>query len=373
MPTSLDTARLRERLVALTRDLVLIPGSAERPEELQRALHWVRNHLESLEGVTIDLYDSDGIASLVARPSGDIPIDVLFCAHIDVVHHADPATYRSELRDNRIYGPGTGDMKGIVAILLELFRRFHLQSPGIPLALAITTDEESGGNHGTRALFEDFGLKCNVAMVPDGGSLDDIVVEEKGILHLKLEATGRACHAARPWLGLNALEQLQTTIAAIQSDFPPLNADLFHWQPTCSVTPIDTPNRSVNRVPSHASALLDIRFPFPQTAQSLLADLSRHLGPNLTCTPLIAADPTVLSPDPAFFDACEAVLGHRPRERREHGGSDARFIASQQIPVIMSRPLCDNLHSSEEWIDIDSMLTFYEIYRRYLEERFSAQ
>ena len=39
----------------------------------------------------------------------------------------------------------------------------------------------------------------------------------------------------------------------------------------------------------------------------------------------------------------------------------------------MSRPLCDNLHSSEEWIDIDSMLTFYEIYRRYLEARFSAQ
>ena len=240
MSTDLDTARLRERLIALTRDLVLIPGSAERPEELQRALQWVRNHLESLEGVQVDLYDSNGITSLVARPTGDAPIDVLFCAHIDVVHHADPATYRSELRDNRIYGPGTGDMKGIVAILLELFRRFHLQAPGVPLGLAITTDEESGGDHGTRALFEDFGLKCKVAMVPDGGSIDDIIVEEKGILQLQIESTGRACHAARPWLGHNALEHLQATIASIQAEFPPLNADLFHWHPTCSVT------RSIN-------------------------------------------------------------------------------------------------------------------------------
>lgn len=367
MPT--DASLLRERLVALTRDLVLIPGSAERPEELQRALHWVRNHLEGIEGVTIDLYDSDGITSLVARPSGDVPIDVLFCAHIDVVHHADPTAYRSEVRDNRIYGPGTGDMKGIVAILLELFHHFHLQSPGLPLALVITSDEESGGHHGTRALFEDFGITCKVAMVPDGGSIDDVVVEEKGILQLKLNSTGRACHAARPWLGHNALEQLQTTITAIQAEFPPLNADLFHWHPTCALTRFDTPNRSVNRVPSHASATLDIRFPFPHTSAGILADVSQHFGPDITCEVLISAEPAILSPDPAYFDACEATLGHRPNEHRAHGGSDARFITKQNIPVIMSRPLCGNLHSQDEWIDIDSMLAFHQIYRTYLETR----
>ena len=53
----------------------------------------------------------------------------------------------------------------IVAILLELFRRFHLQAPGTSLGLAITTDEELGGEDGTRALVEDFGLRCNIAMV----------------------------------------------------------------------------------------------------------------------------------------------------------------------------------------------------------------
>jgi hypothetical protein len=49
----LDTARLRERLIALTRDLVLIPGSEERPHDLRRAVEWVRNHLESLESVEV--------------------------------------------------------------------------------------------------------------------------------------------------------------------------------------------------------------------------------------------------------------------------------------------------------------------------------
>jgi succinyl-diaminopimelate desuccinylase len=240
MSDPLGTARLRERLIALTRDLVLIPGSEGRPEELKRAIHWVRNHLEGLDGVVIDLFESEGIPSLVARSSSHSEIDVLLCAHIDVVHHPDPDSYQSKLAGSRIYGPGTGDMKGIVAILLELFRRFHLESPGVPLALAITADEERGGEQGTRALFEDFGLKCRVAIVPDGGTPDDVVVEEKGILHLKLESTGAACHAARPWLGHNALEKLMTCAEAIQKLFPPFNADLFHWHSTCSITRIDT-------------------------------------------------------------------------------------------------------------------------------------
>lgn len=369
MGTELDTARLRERLVALTRDLVLIPGSAERPEELQRSLQWVRNHLEGLEGIAVEVFESEGISSLVARPAGGRAIDVLLCAHVDVVHHSDPAAYRSEIRDHRIHGPGTGDMKGILAILLELFRRFHLQSPGLPLALAITTDEESGGTHGTRALFEEFGLGCNLAMVPDGGSIDEVVVEEKGIVQVALAAEGRACHAARPWLGQNALEHLVDTVTAIKGDYPPLNADLFHWHPTCSVTRLDTPNRSANRIPPHARAVLDIRFPAPQSPEEVLASVQRHLRPGITCETLITAEPTVLAPDPAFFDSCEAVLGHRPRELREHGGSDARFITARNIPVIMSRPLCGNLHSRDEWIDIGSMISFYEIYRHYLNRR----
>ena len=85
--------------------------------------------------------------------------------------------------------------------------------------------------------------------------------------------------------------------------------------------------------------------------------------------PVISAEPSRLSPDPAYFAACEAILGRRPRELREHGGSDARFLAAHGIPVIMSRPDCGNLHSRQEWIGIDSMIQFFEIYRAYLAKR----
>lgn len=370
---SLDRARLRERLIALTRDLVLIPGSEKRPDELRRAIEWVRNHLESIEGVVVRTYESNGLLSLVAVPQDCATPDVLMFGHVDVVHHADRESYRSELVDGKICGPGTGDMKGIVAILLELFRFFHLQSPGVPLGPAVTTDEECGGENGTRALIEDYGLRCKVAMVPDGGSPDELVVEEKGILQIELEATGQACHAARPWLGTNALEVLLAVVKEIQSwvrnmNPPPVPND-DHWHDTCTLTRLSTPNLSGNRVPSHATATLDIRFPLPTQGPKLLAAIQSMLPPPISVKRVLSAEPSKLSPDPAFFDACESVLGHRPRERREHGGSDARFLAARDIPVIMSRPACGNLHSREEWIDIDSMVQFYEIYQKYLATR----
>jgi succinyl-diaminopimelate desuccinylase len=118
----LDTARLRERLIALIRDLVLIPGSEERPDDLRRAVEWVRNHLESLESVEVRSYESNSVHSLVALPEHCTTPDVLMFGHVDVVHHANREYYRSELRDGKICGPGTGARKGIVTLMLELFR-----------------------------------------------------------------------------------------------------------------------------------------------------------------------------------------------------------------------------------------------------------
>jgi succinyl-diaminopimelate desuccinylase len=54
---------------------------------------------------------------------------------------------------------------------------------------------------------------------------------------------------------------------------------------------------------------------------------------------------------------------------REHGGSDARYIAQHGIPVIMTRPYVGSLHAYDEWIDIASMETLYRIYERYLERK----
>lgn len=73
-----------------------------------------------------------------------------------------------------------------------------------------------------------------------------------------------------------------------------------------------------------------------------------------------------LEPDRLFLEVTKEITGEPVRLIRDDGGSDARFIAACGIPVLMSRPLVGNLHGKDEWIDIDSMLTFYRIYQAYV-------
>ena len=162
MVEDLNDEDLGTRLTALTRDMILIPSTESRPEERARCFQFLRIQLESLNGIEIREYEKDGYGSMVVLSEGVEAPEVLFCGHIDVIEHPELERYESRLEGGRIVGPGTGDMKGAVAIMLELFREMHRRYPGISMGLAITSDEEQGGESGVRYLVEEEGLRCGV-------------------------------------------------------------------------------------------------------------------------------------------------------------------------------------------------------------------
>ncbi|MBO1224676.1 MAG: M20/M25/M40 family metallo-hydrolase [Candidatus Scalindua sediminis] len=360
---------LQRRLVALTRDLILIPSDASHPEDITRCFEFIINHVESIDNITVKKYCHCDVPSLVALPKNVRKPKVLLCGHLDVITHSDVQRYRSHIADGRIYGPGSADMKGPLAILLEIFRNLHTQYENLPLGLVITSDEERGGESGIRFLFDEIGLRCDVAMIPDGGSLNEIIVEEKGILHLKIQCHGHSAHAARPWLGNNPLERLVDAASRLRNNFESLKQDEDHWYPTCVLTNIRTPNQSINRIPSEAEGTLDIRFPAPYNVNEMLNHVCKILGEGIDIHTLISAEPTRLSPDSLYLSVTEEITGKPANLGKEDGGSDARFVGRLNIPVIVSRPIVGELHSEREWIDISTMETFYCIYELYLKRK----
>jgi succinyl-diaminopimelate desuccinylase len=365
---------IEEDLVELTRQLVLMRTTEFEPEERRRCLDFIRNHIDALENVELREVESNGCTSLIAHPAGCEEPEILMVGHLDVVAHADHSVYRGEVREGRIVGPGAGDMKGAVAIILEVFRNTLRQHPGASLGLAITDDEEIGGMNGIGHLFGRLGLRCGTALVPDGGSLNRITIQEKGILHLDVECRGRSGHASRPWLGDSAAEQLTGALALLRERFDrKFPADDHWWHPTCVLTTLNTSNRTINRIPASAQANLDVRFPHPHSSEEMLSFVRDSLGPTIKVEAIISAEPADFSPDPLFQKVTAEVTGEEVILERSHGGSDARFIAARGIPAIISRPLVGKLHAVDEWIDIESMATFYEIYRRYVTERLLPQ
>jgi succinyl-diaminopimelate desuccinylase len=108
---------LQKRLVALTRDLILIPSDESRPEDIERCFDFISNHIESIDNIEIKKYYHSNIPSLVVLPKNIERPKVLLCGHLDVITHSDSHSYRSHITDGRIIGPGSADMKGPLAIL----------------------------------------------------------------------------------------------------------------------------------------------------------------------------------------------------------------------------------------------------------------
>ncbi len=362
-----QSENIKRRLVELTRDLILIPSTSSQPNEIERCMEFVINHVEQPGEVTVHRYCENNVPSTVLLPKKVRKPKVMLFAHLDVVSLPGESVYRSSVKDGKIFGPGAGDMKGALAILLEIFRVFHERHPGVSLGLVVTSDEERGGNSGTRFLVEKVGLRCGTAIVPDSGSLNEIAVEEKGILHLKARFSGPSGHACRPWLVDNPMDRMVDALSAIRNHFDTLKTEDQHWYPTCTVTVIQTPNRVPNRIPHSVEAVCDIRFPPPYTAEQMLSEARSFLGEEMELEVILSAEPSHLSPDPLFVRVTEEVTGAPVSLIREHGGSDARFLCPYKIPIIMSRPLIGNLHAEDEWVDINSMETLYRIYERYLE------
>jgi succinyl-diaminopimelate desuccinylase len=360
---------LRKRLVEITRDLILIPSTVDRPEEIDRCMEFVINHAEVSGAVTVHRYREGDAPCTVFLPAHSATPAVLLLAHLDVVSLPPGTEYGSAVRDGRIYGPGAGDMKGELAILLEVFHAIHEKHPGASLGLAVTSDEERGGAYGTRFLFEQAGLRCGTAIVPDSGSLNDIAVEEKGTLHLKITARGAAGHGSRPWLADNACDRIIGALGRIRASFDAFNDGDNHWHPTCAFTVVETQNRVPNRIPDRAEVTCDIRFPAPHTVAQMQAGIERLLDERMNLEVLVAAEPTHLAPDPFYLKVTEEITGRPVRLIREHGGSDARYIARHGIPVIMTRPYVGNLHADDEWVDIASMETLYRIYETYIAKK----
>ncbi|MFQ5779674.1 MAG: M20 family metallopeptidase, partial [Nitrospiria bacterium] len=314
-------------------------------------------------------YEKNGFPSLIAAPKESDEPDILLCGHLDVITHPDMAVYRSKIKDGKIYGPGAGDMKGALSILLEIFRHIHGVSPDASLAIAVTADEEVGGESGIGYLVKEKGVRCKEAMIPDGGALNEITVEEKGVLHLDMICHGHTAHAARPWLGKNPIEHLMDKLQDLRAFFDERRQADTHWYPTCAITMVGTENQTVNRVPADATAVLDIRFPPPFTSERLLNDIKKILGEEIEVNVIIRAEATQLSPDPLYQQITEEVTGLPAKVVKDDGGSDARFLVPYKIPVMMSRPTVGNLHAVDEWIDIKSMTALYQIYERFLIQR----
>jgi succinyl-diaminopimelate desuccinylase len=232
--------RAQDEIVELTRDLVRIPTVNPPGEFYEDCAHLLGDRLTAF-AFDVDYVDADGRPEHTAayprvnvighrgrRGAGAGPV-VHLNGHIDVVPAGDGWTvdpFGGAVRDGKIYGRGTCDMKaGIAAAVFaaEAIRRAGLETPGA-IEISGTVDEESGGFAGVAHLAEIGRIKrgrTDYVIIPEPLNVDRICVGHRGVYWFELTTRGRIAHGSMPFLGVSAIDAMTEAIAAIRRELEP--------------------------------------------------------------------------------------------------------------------------------------------------------
>jgi acetylornithine deacetylase len=185
-------------------------------------IEWVRDWLKG-QGVASRLtYDPGGTkANLFATIEKGTRPGIVLSGHTDVVpvdgQPWDTDPFRATIKDDRIYGRGSADMKSYIAAALAMTPRFLAADLKSPVHFALSYDEEIGCL-GVRGLIEDLaraGIKPAGCIIGEPTGMQPVVAH-KGKRAYKCCFRGREAHSALTPQGVNAIEYAARLVVYIR-------------------------------------------------------------------------------------------------------------------------------------------------------------
>jgi glutamate carboxypeptidase len=284
---------------------------------------------------------------------------ILLLCHMDTVFPLG-TIQKTPYREygDKIFGPGTLDMKAGIVISLAAIESAQKSGLKRPVTLLCTSDEEIG-SHTSRALIESLAKESALALIMEGALLDgSLKTWRKGVGGFHITVHGRAAHSGGDHqAGRNAIEEMAHQVIAIQkltdySKQTTLNVGVIHGGTVSNV------------VPEEVSIEVDVRVMQAGEWERIEAEV-KALQPVLDGTSLTITGG--LNRPPMPFDArmketfeqakiIAATIGMELKAGGTGGASDGNFIAPLGIPLLDGMgAVGEGYHSEREFIFAESL------------------
>ncbi len=298
---------------------------------------------------------------------------VLINGHMDVVP-ADDAAFEPRQEGDMLYARGTSDMKGGLVAAVYTFLQLASENKQADCALLFTSDEEVGGPNGAGYITEHEPITSEFVLVVDGPRPNELTIttKEKGLAWIELQATGASAHCARPWFGNNALEKVMNAALRVKKEIDMGEADT--WATTATVSILETPNTTTNKVPDKARAVIDIRFTEhkAQNPQELLEKVKKIVGDDATVHLMVSGAMVSTDLSSPYMQKLEKVAREIETEgvifSYSHAAHDTRYFAGKGLPVALIGTRGANWHAEGEWVDLKSVHRLKELLYGFLKE-----
>ena len=307
-----------------------------------------------------------GRPNVVAR-AGQGSASLMFNGHIDTVGvegmTIDP--FGAEVRDGRLWGRGSCDMKGGVAALLSAAAALVRSDLEGELIVALTSDEEHA-SIGMAAL-TDAGVRADAAVVCEPTELA-VMPAHKGFVWVEAGFRGRAAHGSRPEQGVDAIMHAAEFLVAMGAyeesllERPP--HPLLGWASIHAGTISGGSAPSV--YPERCHVVVERRTLPRETPEAVMQEMRAVVaGLNEEAQSGAALRMGLARPGTEVFEESPLVQGlldataATGREARIEGMTawvDAAFLNESGTPAVCFGPgSIAQAHSADEWIVIEEI------------------
>ena len=334
---------------------------------------------------------ADNRPSVLVKMLGEVSEGgLLFNGHLDTVPFGDIEKWsgdplNAEIKDGRLYGRGSTDMKGAVvafAMAMEAVKQSGIKLKK-PVYLHAVADEESGGRQGTGYLIEQNLIpKVDMAFTGESSTYDgemSIIRTCAGIGQLSLKSYGKPSHASKPYEGNNAIINMARVLIAIQDEFeiPTEELDSLLPMPTKAPGTMISGGIKTNVIPEYCEAMMDMRTN-PQmdrehtyeALNEIVAKLKvKHPEINVELE-MLFWDNATLIPEDSFLvkeakKAVQQAVGYTPVCRKRPGATDARLL-NDIVPCLVAFGPGDvqigNIHGYDESVGIEDLINWSKTY-----------
>ncbi|MCJ2022482.1 acetylornithine deacetylase [Methylobacterium sp. E-065] len=281
---------------------------------------------------------------------------------------SDPFVLREE--GGRLYGRGTSDMKGFLAVCLALLPEMAAADLATPLHLAISYDEEVGclGVRPLIARMLERGPKPLGCFVGEPTGME-VVVGHKGKAAARLTFRGRASHSALAPQGVNAVEYAARFIEHVRLSAEALARDgardpLYDVPHTTGLSSVVQGGAALNIVPDSCSVSFEYRAIGADDAGALAASaiayatdtlvpLMRAVDPacGVAIEPLIDYPGLDTDPDAPVVTLAKRLAGRNGHAKVSYGTEGGLFDRLGGVPAVVLGPgSIARAHRADEYV-----------------------
>ena len=376
--------------IDMIRKLIAYP-TVSRDSNLD-LIKFARAYLEDLGAETRLTFDDErNKANLFATlgPRG-VP-GIVLSGHTDVVpvegQKWDTDPFECTLKDERLYGRGTSDMKSFVAIALAAAPEFVQRGLATPIHYALSYDEEIGCI-GVARLIADLaaaGIRPQACIVGEPTMMQPVIAH-KGKKGYRCTVRGLASHSAYAPQGVNAVEAAAEAIAYLKSmarryrDNGPYDRsfDIAH---TTVHTGVIRGGAALNIVPHDCMFEFEFRHLPGEDPDALLAEFQQHIesrllpemravhsGSGFTIEPLSVLPELNSNPETEVVALAQELSGNSEIGKVSYGTEGSQFQRAG-IPAVVCGPgSIEQAHKPNEFVSLEQVAKC-ELFMRRLMDR----